>query len=605
MKKHRQNYRKRRKKQTNKDQKNHTASPKGKQKHTQKQTEDDLRSIYYVDDEGKDIDMTTIDRHKKRGRVILFGLFLFILLGLVTYFGYRVFGQGVENTNGDVTLELTSDTRVASGDVVTIEVDYVNNKNVNLVSADIELFYPDGFFVENSNIPATDANSRVWSLEDIAPGTGGKIRITGQLVGEKDEQKKISALLTYQPSNFSQDFQVSAEHFVTITSSIVDFSVDTPTQVQSGQEFTTTLEYTNTATLPLNNVKVVVDYPTGFTFSESTVDTFIGNNEWRIETLEPNETQTIEITGSLEGNSGESKEMQFRFGLIELDNSFNVQIEKTAIVLVVNPEIELYMSAPDIVEAGEAVPVSVTVKNTSELTLKKLNVELQLNGKLFATDAYAFEEIDELDSRDEITLDHEFILENKGNVSEEMSIVATIASAKAEGNDISFSNEATVNMKTASAAVLSAIGQYFDSNLKKIGDGPIPPVVGEKTTYVIQWVVDNGANDLQNVNFVTTLPENVLWEDEASAAIEYDAQKRTVTYAAPVIEAQDTKTLTFSVSIIPEKQDVNSLMVLTKETIISGVDAFTGEKISEEIPRITTDLPNDEGASGKGIVEAE
>ncbi|HLD21905.1 MAG TPA: hypothetical protein VJB65_03325 [Patescibacteria group bacterium] len=567
---------------------------------------EDLQTMYELDDRVDRTDMTKMEQKRHRGRWVAVAVVAVFILVIISYLGFRIFRQSNGSNTGDVTLTMSIDKKIASGDAVTLEITYMNNKNTEVSLGNIEVIYPDGFYFESASEQASDDQNRSWNIEHIQPGTGGKIRISGQLVGAKDEKKEFSALLTYQLSNFSHDFQSSVKTSTIITASNIDVRVILQEQVQSGQKLTYTVEYTNTSPLPIKNVKVMVQYPHGFTYESASLEPSSNKNEWKIESLEPNTKQSIEITGVLDGTSGEKKEFQFQLGIMELDNTFNMQIETTSNVTIVNPEIELNISAPQFVSPGEQVPITVVLKNTSTLDVKKVGVHVTLEGALFAEHTYTFEKIQKLAAYEEKELAYTATLKEqptKGNQT--LRVSARIDSAIVEGNDVTFANETSVDMKVKGLFGITIEGRYFDDNLKKIGSGPLPPIVGETTTYVIVWDIANGFNEMENVNITTSLPQSVVWKGVASNTLKYDADTRRVSFSKDRITGEKDMHLTFEVSITPSKENVDSLMVLTNTTTVTATDQFTKESINEEKDRITTDLPTDEGATGKGVIEQD
>ncbi len=561
----------------------------------------DITSIYELDDEDP-IDMTKMDQKKSRGKWVIGGLVIAILIAAAGYFGYQILQQDFSNQNGEVELSIVVDEKVASGDVVTIEVEYVNNQRADITSGELEIFYPDGFRFESASVEPIDSSNKVWSIDKVRSGTGGKIRVVGQLVGEKDEEKEFSTLLTYQPENFSQNFQESASQSVLITSSVVQLEIDAPQQVQSGSLFSYDVTFTNNSQVALNDAKVVVQYPEGFDFDDASIDPFRSDNEWRFETLEPGESEDMSITGTLEGKSGKTKEFIFQLGIIELDNTFNIQIEKTTLIVIVNPELEITIDAPETVDPGDDVPITITVKNTSEAEIKNLGIVLQLDDA-FTEETNEFEVIEKLSPFEEEQITYTGKLKKNGKSSGEHTLSAHVASAVVEGNEVSFSNKAKASIKVRGDLSIIAQGRYFSDDLTRIGVGPLPPVVNSETTYIVQWNISNGANPLSALSMTTTIPETVLWGTNASAGIVYDSATRQVSYTADSVQANTETALQFEVTVVPTNDDLNKLLVLTGETIVEAHDDVTDEPVSEILNRITSDLPGDEGAKGKGVVE--
>ncbi|MFH1426813.1 MAG: hypothetical protein ABIG66_05310 [Candidatus Kerfeldbacteria bacterium] len=568
----------------------------------------DINSIYDIDGEGP-VDLTKLDQKQGRGKWYIIIAASILVLAAAAYIGYRVFDKdfGSPTMTGEVEFSVSvEDDMVASGDLVSIEVKYENHRNVDIIDAEVEVFYPEGFYYQSASAEPNSDNNRMFYIGDVRPGAGGTIRITGQMVGIQGEEKEISALLSYQPKNFSTDFQENDSTTVKITSSIVELSIDAPSQVQSGQEMTYSVEFTNTAKLPLNGIKIAMDYPDGFTYSSSSLDTFGTDNEWRVDVLNPGETQTLEIIGILDGTSGDTKEFHFQLGLIEIDNTFSVQMEQTSLVVVVNPEVELTLVIPEFVNPGDEVTISATIKNTSDAEIEDVTPELLFDGDLFMAEQYSFEVIKSLKPFESKERETTITLAGAidGSIGSQ-EITLQIGSAVVEGNEVTFPNIETAVLKVRGGFSVTAEGRYFDENLKKIGDGPLPPVVNYETTYIVWWSIVGGANTVQNAKITTTLPKDVIWKKDASDDIEYDSKTRKVTYTKETIQANTETSVEFTISVAPTNDDLDRLLVLTGETVVSATDTVTGEEISMQLERITTDLPNDEGAKNKGVVEGK
>lgn len=562
--------------------------------------EADITSIYDLDEEGP-VDMTKMEKKNNRGKWVAITTVIVLLLAAAGYFGYRVFTHDFSSGNGEVALAMTVDEKVASGDVVTIEVEYQNNQKVDIAEGEIELFYPKGFQFQSASTEPDDDRQKIWKIENVQPGAGGRIRIVGQLVGDKDENKEFSALLTYQPENFSQRFQETASATTTITSSIISVTTELPTQTQSDTEFEYKVTFKNTSKAALNNVQAVIQYPDGFTVISTDPEADRDNTQWRFSTLEPNQSETISVKGSAQGKSGKTKEFIFQLGVLEVDNSFNVQVEKSSLVVIVNPELDLSLETPQVVDQGAEVPVIVNITNASEAVVKNLKIKLELSSG-FKEEEYTFEVIPELAPFEDVQLTASIGLK-KGANGGKQTVKAIVDSASVEGKSVAFPNTATAEVVVRGEFTTSAEGRYFDDDLTKIGSGPLPPVVNNETTYVIRWKIRNGSNELKDFSMTTTLPETVIWNEDASEGVEYNSATRQVSYTVPSIEENTELTLDFSVRVAPTNDDLNKLLVLTGETVVSAVDTVTKERVDRTLERITTDLPNDEGAKGKGVVE--
>ncbi len=564
----------------------------------------DITSIYNI--EGEDpIDMTTFDQKNNRTKWVVLSIVGAVAIAIIAYLGYLVFRQDFGSDDADLTLTIQVDEKVASGDAVEVVVDYTNNQSVAIVGGEVELFYPDGFRFQSGSEEATDTLNRVFDIEELQPGASARLRVTGQLVGEKDSEKEFSVLATYRPKNFSNDFQESATATTTITSSIVTMNVEVPAQVTSDQEFEYKVTFTNTASVPLEQVKAVLIAPDIYEINSTDPEPDRNDREWLFDLLEPGEEQTVTVDGVLAGKSGKTKELTFQVGLVEIDNSFNVQVEKTSLLIIIDPEVEWMLDVPDVVRHGDEVSIRATLKNASETTIRDVEPVFTFEGNLFDVkdNKTSFDTIEELKPFEEKELIFTTKLKNKGSDAE-LKVTAGIESVIVEGTHVEIDTTATATMKVGGSMVVVAEGRYFDDNLTRVGSGPLPPIVNAETGYVVYWTITNGLNELSDFSMTTTLPADVIWKKSASKAIAYDAETRQVSFQRDRLAPQAELTVQFEVSISPTEQDLNKLLPLTGETVVTASDQNTDESISETIDRITTDLPSDEGAKGKGVVEA-
>ncbi|MBU1933816.1 hypothetical protein KKE87_01040, partial [Patescibacteria group bacterium] len=67
--------------------------------------------------------------------------------------------------------------------------------------------------------------------------------------------------------------------------------------------------------------------------------------------------------------------------LLEPDGKFNLQVEKSSLILIVNPNLELSLSAPEFTQLGGEIKYKIKVKNTSEAEVNNLEITLDFLGK--------------------------------------------------------------------------------------------------------------------------------------------------------------------------------------------------------------------------------
>ncbi len=161
-------------------------------------------------------------------------------------------------------------------------------------------------------------------------------------------------------------------------------------------------------------------------------------------------------------------------------------------------------------------------------------------------------------------------------------------------------------MSLNSDASFKAEARYFDQDGAPLGSGPLPPKVGETTSYRVLWLITNGLHDLEDISVSTTLPSNVEWDDFSSAdlgSVVFDTGTRTVRWTVSNMP-NDVQTVraSFSLSITPTDEEVGEFIKLTTGSSLQARDGETGSAIERQNDELTTELETDDYAQNKGIV---
>lgn len=116
-------------------------------------------------------------------------------------------------------------------------------------------------------------------------------------------------------------------------------------------------------------------------------------------------------------------------------------------------------------------------------------------------------------------------------------------------------------------------------------------------------------HDLNNAKVVAILPKIVAWTGNTQTAngiIEYDEPTRTVAWnLGRVPEGANELEGWFDVALTPQALDIGRFASLLGETSFQFQDARTNESVTRTKPSLSTDLNQDEGAKGKGVVRKQ
>lgn len=546
------------------------------------------------------MDYSRLDKRRSRKGLLLGIAITLTCLAFAIVGGYRVFRDVVpQSSSGDVVVEMTVSEQVASGDVVNIDIRFTNTKEVPLASADLELIYPDGFIPSSSEPESTDDRMRLFSFSDVSSGTLTEISIIGQLVGSTLEEKEFTAVVTYRPTNFNTDFQSRAVAHTTISSSTVTIQAQVPDQVSSEQAVELIFTYTNTASIPVERLRAQVTLPEGFVVDAYDPQPSRESATWFIDALQPEEQRTITVRGKFIGNSGENQEVSMDIGIEEIDGSIHPQTQYAELVIIVNPEFTLELQAPDVISADEDITVKTVLKNAADAEMKDVVLSWEIVGAISGESVHTdtIKKIQAQESKERgLVIDV-----NAGKQADEsVRVIAKITRALLNGKEIAVSTTTEKVIRVRSLPEFAYEARYYDDALKKIGSGPVPPQVGETTTYAIDFEARTAFNALTTVTCIARLPQDVTFVSGDAAA--YDELTQEVSIAFSTLAVEAVKQVRFFVSITPTAADVDHLKVLSDAMKCSAQNAFTQERIEEELPRLTTELSSDDSASGKGVV---
>lgn len=157
---------------------------------------------------------------------------------------------------------------------------------------------------------------------------------------------------------------------------------------------------------------------------------------------------------------------------------------------------------------------------------------------------------------------------------------------------------------------LESGARYYDDEHVPLGQGPLPPQVGEETYFSIFWRIKNTTNPIKNILVKTKLPDSVIWTGQTKTThglILYQEDGQEVSWQIPelsiyqggpysLVEAQ------FEVKIVPEKSQLNQILFLTEDILLTAEDQLTGDLIFDQTNVLDTNLKDDPWGQNQGIV---
>ena len=142
-------------------------------------------------------------------------------------------------------------------------------------------------------------------------------------------------------------------------------------------------------------------------------------------------------------------------------------------------------------------------------------------------------------------------------------------------------------------SVLQVVGNtlYATSSLKN--KGPLPPKVGERTSYVLKYFLKNSGNPLSDVQLRIPLTRPTEFAGRVagvqSGEWRYDEETHTVLVSIPSIAPVGplaSRSVEVQVVVAPTSRDVGSHLTLTDEVTYQARDTYVDEVVKGTVPSL-------------------
>jgi hypothetical protein len=142
--------------------------------------------------------------------------------------------------------------------------------------------------------------------------------------------------------------------------------------------------------------------------------------------------------------------------------------------------------------------------------------------------------------------------------------------------------------------------------------GPIPPKVGEETSYTAIFSVGNTQGDLEQAKVTARLGPQVTWlgtQSLGSEDLSYDESTNTVSWNLGMLTSDTgfssaTREAAFQIALKPTMSQVGLAPSLVNSIVFSGRDPMTGNIVTLSNATLTTKLTSDPGfIQGDEIVQ--
>lgn len=523
-----------------------------------------------------------------------------------------------------VKLEILGPSEVEAGSEVTYTVRYKNNGNIRLEDPKLVFDYPETSIMtgewsdmEDDKVIVRDERRVEILLDDLQPGEERAEEFSAVIFGVDDATVKAVARLEYKPRNLNVRYESETSHTLGISGVPLTFEVHLPSRVEPGSEFSFDVNYFSRMDYPLTDLRVKVDYPSEFQFTNSRPRPSFEESEWEIGVLNRGQGGRIEVSGIIRDSSMKAKTFEATLGFWQGGRFIPLKSSVRGIELAAPPifithrinERSDYSASP-----GEYIYYQISFLNTGEDLLQDLfmtvkldesvldfdNVQpgsgsFQKNSGTILWDSNEVSELRFLPPMEEGRV--EFWVKVKDDIEGTNPIIRA---------DVSLSNvNERINTKVNSEISLVQRG-YFESGPFD-NYGPQPPTVGSSTSYSVRWRVDNRHNDLEDAKVRATLAPGVRLSGDISPEdmrISFDSDSREIIWDVGDISAGQGAEAYFQIVFDPISNQRGDSVELVSEATFSARDTWTESTISSSYRGVDSTLPDDPSIDqASGIVQ--
>lgn len=592
------------------------------------------------------------DRKNKIKRIFLF----FFIFSIVVFLIYFFIIEKIIDRGGGVNLKIQTGEVNLIGHKAEVKILINNQEKVDLINSELFINFPQNFSYFSSE-PICSEVSLTGCLiyfPRLKKGDQREIKITGQFFGLANEQQAIKASLAFQLENFSAWFKKDVNQNIFLSTTPFDWDFFSPDEafLSEEKEFRIRIKNPSEETI---KARIIAFQPENFNFNHiflEPTDEREDRKIWEIN-LEADQEEIIDFIGYFYDEAGDKKFI-VELGVLDVNNNFFPQTEKEKTVKIVQPGLVLGLKVNNSFiedvskDFSETLEITLAYKNIGqekifepsfklkidpsfaiqltnkenwlwqherkEISLEKWQVEEKDNGHIIIFSSFDVIEINPgEDGEIKITLK---IIDFKETFSMKLTNLSIDLLAEIEAKLFrdqvlifnSLSNK--IKIKINSHVNFRAEAKYYSEEGLKIGDGPLPPEVGQTTSYLVFLRPTNTNNEIKNIKITAKLPERVIFVDQSRVSqgnIFFDNENKKIIWqidSLPIYSGGPHSFVeaSFKVSLTPIQEDQGKILDVLEEIQFEANDSFSGEKILLLVNNLKTDLEFDDRARGLGVI---
>ena len=534
---------------------------------------------------------------------------LLIIIGIMMLFVALIFFWNHPITsNRYIDLEMSINSEQVSGQDVSYVIYWENDNRNTIEDAYMSLVPPRGFDFKEviTNGFEYSEKDNIITLGNLLPGSNGEFTINGLMWADTKLGADWEIRMYYKNLGLRHNKTISRN--IEYIGSLLSSNISVPEKVYLNNRLPIKLTVTNNSSDNLSDVKLAVQFPADFEYLQYTYN--FKDHEWNIGSLNANETKELELIGRLTYLAAAQAKFGIATNIIINDESLR-QDWRIAEADYILPKVDLDLSitAQDQYILGNEYQAQIYYYNYEEVDLNDVQVKFYSSGVGLETEftpSQYYSKTVEVQAED--FFNPKFIIKRiSGDTGTEMSIWAELSwlDNKGDGTNRIYVFSEKKQLTVTPHLDISARLYYFTPSGDQIGYGPLPPEVGESTSYWVSIRLWPSFGGVENLILKAQLGNNVKLIDYNSSlgnVINGDGISWEVDEYDTSWYYQPQPRLNLQFEIIPDNSQVGKTVSLLRNITANAKSLVNDNIIYQEIIELDNNMLLDNFWSNDGRV---
>ena len=541
-------------------------------------------------------------------------------------------------SSSQIGVDITAPSNFIAGGIMKYTVTVRNNSHVAWGAVNV-LFTPSAGFIYQSSTPSAQVSVKdmTVALSALPAGQAETFEVFGQLLGDQGTTAGVSAQITVSPEKFPKQMISNSATASTVLSAIpLDISVEAAKTAAVGERIAAIIHIRNLGDTPIENAQLKLSPDPGMDLATEdsgfSPDFSVLDSYWNLPKIKPLDQVDLYSVLYVQGNPGDTRTLGIAINKSQNNQTYTLRniahvITISTSQVAVTQTFNQNDQGTLIVSTGQSIDGAVNYKNTGTTGLTDAIMKVHFEGPGLDVSTLKLHSGSYDPKTNTITWTAASLPELQrilpgqgGQITYSFNILPyaqfppsgknqkLIATASLDSPDLPAPTGQTRQiisdrfaMPVQTGILLATDAFYDDGRLGIQSTGPLPPQVGQQTTYTLRTKVGSTLNDAQNNQVTIVLPDGVTYTNQSyksSGSIDYNERTNTVVWTIDPLRGLTGRSLPLEeldiqVAITPGADKRGQEVQLAQSVSDSGKDTFTGNQVTVKV----TDMPTTRTAS--------